>query len=118
MRWASWVVIAGVSLPSFCWADELNLQAVIQKAVERSYPLKIAALDVQLAKTEVKSAKADYYPTLKASINLEYLKSLDSDARPVTSIGNTVIPAGTRFQNSVGVQFNQTLVDFGVRKHK
>jgi outer membrane protein len=107
-----------VVFPLLSFADEITLEGVIEKAVEQSRSVKIAALDVAISQTDIKAAKSDYYPTLRANINVEYLKGLQSQPQQVTSVGNTVLPYGTRFQNSVGTQFNQVLFDFGARKHK
>jgi outer membrane protein TolC len=100
------------------YAEVLNLDMIFEKALASSIELQIAQKTVEISQTEVPIAKADYFPTLQPRVNIEYLKDLENSVRPVVSVGNTVIPSGTRFQNSIGLNFNHTLVDFGERKHK
>src|SRR5690606_35199085 len=59
-----------------------------------------------------------YFPQISARLNTERLNDLQKDFGSVVSVGDTVIPAGTRFQNSIGVGLYQKLFDFGARKHK
>ncbi len=99
-------------------AELLSLDTISQQAIETSYDLKIAHVDVQINHTDIKTARSEYYPNLKATLNTEYLKGLQNQYSPVTSVGNSVLPTGTRFQNSIGVNFNQNLVDFGARHQK
>jgi outer membrane protein TolC len=107
----------GMSVPAV-QAETLSLDDVIRKAVDASHELKIAQLDIKINRTDVKAARAEYLPTIRATLNMEYLRDLEKEFRPVTAVGNNVIPAGTRFQNSVGVSMNQNLIDFGSRKRK
>lgn len=99
-------------------AETLNLDHVIQKAIASSYELKLANVDIQIGKTDVQAARSDYFPTVRANINTEYLKGLQTGFQPVTAVGNTVIPTGTRYQASASLSFNQTILDFGARKYK
>lgn len=94
------------------------MESISQQAVSEAYALKIAQLDIKIGRKDVKLARSEYYPSLKATLNTEYLKGLGNQFSSVTSVGNSVIPAGTRFQNSVGVNFNHNLIDFGSRKRK
>lgn len=97
---------------------QIDLDSVMQKALDISYDLRIAQVDVQINRTGIKAARADYYPELHVNANMEYLKGLQSVYNPVTAVGNTVLPTGTRFQNSVGMSLHQNLIDFGSRKRK
>jgi outer membrane protein TolC len=108
------------SATGWVYADPrvLSLDEVIRKALDNSYELKIARVDVQISKTDVLTARSDYFPNIQARLNTEYLKDLDNTFRPVTSVGNTIIPSGTRFQNSMGLTLNQKITDFGARGQK
>lgn len=99
-------------------AEMLTLDSLIQKAIAESYELKIAQLDIGISKTDVLAARSDYFPNIRAQFNTEYLKDLEGNIRPVTSVGNTIIPSGTRFQNSMGLSLNQKLIDFGARRQR
>jgi outer membrane protein TolC len=99
-------------------AQELTLEAILQKAVAASPDLQIAHQDIEIGKADINIAKADYFPTIKAQLDAEYLRDLEKQVSPVVVVGNTLIPSGTRYQNSVGLSLNHTLIDFGIRKRK
>lgn len=115
--WASVFLILSLGQP-LALAETLDLETITQQAIERSFALKIAQVDVKIGKVSEKVVKADYYPTLKASLNMERLKSFQTQVQPVVAVNNTVLPYGTRFQNSVGVNAQYNLLDFGIRKRK
>lgn len=104
--------------PVFCSAEVLTLKQLTEQAISHSYPLKISKIDVKINRTDIKAARADYFPTIRTSLNVERLKSLQSNPTQVTTIGTTVLPTGTRFQNSISISVNHTILDFGVRKQK
>lgn len=99
-------------------AKTLDLETVLQQAITNSFELKMAQKDREISHTDIKSAQSEYFPILRASANTEYQKDLQKLITPVTSVGNTFLPSGTRYQNSIGFNLNQTLLDFGVRKRK
>jgi outer membrane protein TolC len=93
-------------------ADELLAQAI-----QAAPKLKIAAVDVDISRAELGINRAAYYPTLQARLNTEYLKGFDNTNRPVTAVGNSVIPSGTRFQHAINLSAQYTVFDFGSRRH-
>lgn len=99
-------------------AEVLTLEGIIQKSINVSYELKIAQKDIQISKTDITAARSEWLPNIKASANMEYLRSLSGQLNPVTTIGNTVLPSGTRFQDSVGLNLNQKLWDSGITLRK
>lgn len=99
-------------------AEPVSLEQIIQQAVERSLELKIATVDVALAKNDVKAARVDYFPVIRGNLNTEYQHSLQSQPSQVTTVNNMVLPIGTRYQNSIGLNLNHTLLDFGTRRYK
>lgn len=99
-------------------AETLSLESVTQQAVERSFALKIAHLDIQIGKSGERIVKADYFPTIKANFNTEYLKDLAQTPQPVVAVGSSIIPSGTRYQNSLGISSQATILDFGVRQRR
>jgi outer membrane protein TolC len=103
---------------SYANAQELTLEAILQKAVATSPDLQIAHQDIEIGKADINIAKADYFPTIKAQWDTEYLRDLEKQVSPVVVVGNTFIPSGTRYQNSAGLSLNHTLIDFGIRKRK
>jgi outer membrane protein len=99
-------------------AEPLSLEQITQNALTRSFELKISAVDLALAKNEVKAARVDYFPVIRGNLNTEYQHSLQSQPSQVTTINNIVLPTGTRYQNSIGLNLNHTLLDFGARHYK
>lgn len=111
------VVLTALSL-NLAQATTLNFEQVLKRAVDNSYRLKIAHTEMGISKTGVTNARADYFPSLQARASFEHLKGLQNQPGNVTSVGSTVIPSGTRIQNSLSISMNHTLTDFGVRKRK
>jgi outer membrane protein TolC len=105
-----------MTLPAF--SQDLTLEAMVQKALDASPDLKVASKDIDISKNDISIARADYFPTVQARLNVEYLRDLENQPRPVVAVGNTIIPAGTRYQNSVGVSTSYTLIDYGTRKRQ
>lgn len=99
-------------------AETLTYKIVLEKAVKSSYDLKTSEIDVKIAGTEIKEARAEYLPVISMGYDAEYDKDLTNGTSAVTSFGNTVLINNTRYQNalSAGVQYN--LFDFGVRRKK
>lgn len=100
------------------YAEWLDLDQVLKAAEEKAYEPKIAAANVEISKAKVWEARSEYLPTVRGQLNAEYQKDLTNETSAVTSVGNTVIPTGTRFQNSVSLSANHTLFDFGARGQK
>ena len=103
---------------NMAFSEALSLEQVLQQATDRSYELKIAKVDIALARNQVKGVRSDYFPVIRSTFNTEHQQSLQSKLSQVTTVNNIVLPIGTRFQNSVGVNLQHTLLDFGVRKQK
>lgn len=111
-------ILALLVMPISVQAQDITLDQVIQKAMDASFDLKIAQKGIEIGKSEISIARSEYFPTLQSRFNLEYLKDLENETRPVVAVGNSIIPTGTRYQNSIGLTLNHTLVDFGIRKRK
>ncbi len=107
-----------LAYPLKTWGDTLTFEDVLKQAEEHSFDRKIAEKDIAISKTDVKISRAGYLPTIQGRINSEYLRDLQPDGRPVTAIGDSIIPAGTRFQTSAGLNLNQKLFDFGIQKRR
>jgi outer membrane protein len=99
-------------------AATLDFNTALKRAIQQSYDLKIAQTDIGISQTGVTTARAEYYPTIQGRASIERQKGLQSQPGNVTTVGNTVLPSGTRFQSSIGLSLNHTLTDFGVRKRK
>lgn len=118
VRWGIFTLLVLLFVTNPAFSQSLNLDTALQKALDTSYDLKIAQKDIDISRNDIGIARAGYFPVVQARLNTEYLKDLETGFRPVTAVGNTVIPAGTRYQNSIGVSTNYTLLDFGIRKRQ
>jgi outer membrane protein TolC len=94
----------------------INLDDALKQACANSYDVKLAKLDKDLAANDISQNEVAFYPTLRAQTNYEYQRALTNTNNPVVAVGNTVLPTGTRFQESVSVMGNYLLNDFGARK--
>ena len=113
----AWAICAALTC-SLAQATTIDFNHALQRAMNSSYRLKIAQTDVGISRTGVTDARSEYFPKIQAQASFEYLKGLQNQPGNVTSVGNTVLPYGTRFQNSVALSLNHTLTDFGVRSRK
>lgn len=98
-------------------AETLTYKATLQKAIDNSFDIKIAKLDIDISKAELKATRADLFPTLYTQVNTEYNNGLGNTAN-INYVGNTVVSSYTQFRNlaSVGLQYN--LFDFGATNKK
>ncbi len=94
---------------------QINYDDILQKAEAHSYDLKLADFDVFIAKTDIKSARADYFPKIYAGASSEYNKSFN-DILSSTYVGETYVNPYTRFQSLFGLTLSYNIFDFGVRR--
>ena len=87
-------------------ADTLNFDNLVKKAINNSFDLKIANADINISKANLKEAKADYYPAIKAGLYSEYIKDLANDDSNISYIGSTVANLPTKFQDYIAVNLN------------
>lgn len=87
----------------------------MQQALEQSFDLKIAQTDVRLTENQIRKAKSDYMPVVRAQSYMEYMRDLTNGQTPVAVVGSTTIPNATRFQNAVYLSAALTVYDFGAR---
>lgn len=99
-------------------AETLIFKNVLEKAVKNSYDLKLSEIDVKIAQTEIKEARAEYFPTVAMNYNSQYDRDLTNGTSVITPVGDSIVTNSTRYLNalSTGMQYN--LFDFGVRKIK
>jgi len=100
------------------YAEEIEYEDVLKKAIIHSYDLQIADADIIISKSNLKQAKSDYFPTIKSGFNTEYLKDMAGKSGSITSVGNTVLVEDSKYQNLLTSGISYNLFDFGVRKRK
>ena len=58
-------------------AESLKYKEVLNKAIENSFDLKMSAADIGISKAQLKSARADWFPSVNLQFNSEYNKDLN-----------------------------------------
>ena len=103
---------------SCVWAETLDFNNVLDKAVQNSFDLKISRLNVDISNAGIKEARSEYFPMLSTSFYNSYDRDLSNSSSNINSVGDSVILGTTRYQNalSLGMQYN--LFDFGIRGKK
>src|SRR5262245_12240100 len=94
----SLAVCIQISLPQLCGAEVLSLASTLEQAASASYDLRLARIKAFQLRSDIRGARADYYPTLQASASTEYDKGLKNSPQQVFSVGNTTFNALTRCQ--------------------
>lgn len=115
VRIAKYIFFGSIFLLFFCLkaeAETLTFKTTLNQAINKSFDLKISTLDIDISKAELKSARADLFPTLYTQANSEYNNGL-GNVNNINYVGNTVVSSYTQYRNlaSVGLQYN--LFDFG-----
>lgn len=107
-----------ISLVDISKAETLSFNHILEKAKENSFDLKMSTLDINISKTKIKEAKADYYPILSVNYTNQYDRDLANGSSPLTQVGDSTVVNSTKYVNALyaGMQYN--LYDFGIRKQK
>lgn len=102
---------------SCAMAETLTYRTTLQKAVENSFDIKIASLDIDISKAELKATRSDLFPLIYAQANTEYNNGLGNQSN-INYVGNTVVSSYTQYRDlfSLGLQYN--LFDFGATRKK
>lgn len=99
-------------------AVTLTYEEVQDSAFKNSFDLKIAALEINISKSQLKAAKADRYPTLSLQFNTEYNRDLTDGRSTYAYAGNTMITPYTQFRDMLYMTLSYNLFDFGVTGKK
>ncbi len=91
---------------------------LLKHTEDNSLELRLYKMDIKIQNTLVREAYSGYYPVITFSGNSEYNKDLTNSSAGVQSIGGSVISSNTLFQNSLTLNLNYTLYDFGSREKK
>jgi outer membrane protein len=111
------VALFAMSAATACHAQTLDFDDVISQALAHAYDLKLAVVDSKIAKTDIKHARADYFPQARLQLNSERLNDLSSNRQQqVAVVGTSVLPNATLFQDTLVLNSTLTLWDFGVRR--
>lgn len=99
-------------------AVTLTYEEVQDSAFKNSFDLKIAALEINISKSQLKAARADRYPTLSLQFNTEYNRDLTDGRSTYAYAGNTMITPYTQFRDMLYMTLSYNLFDFGVTGKK
>lgn len=93
-------------------AETLTYKTVLKTAMDNSFDIKMAALDIDISKAELKMARADLFPTLYTQVNTEYNNGLGNTAN-INYVGSTVVSSYTQYRNLASLGLSYNLFDFG-----
>lgn len=96
----------------------MTYEEVQDSAFKNSFDLKIAALEINISKSQLKAARADRYPTLSLQFNTEYNRDLTDGRSTYAYAGNTMITPYTQFRDMLYMTLSYNLFDFGVTGKK
>ncbi len=95
-------------------STELNYPQLVELAKQNSKELQIKKYDIKIQEYALERSFSKYYPTLNMSYNGEYYED-KQNSYSTQSIGDTVLGGETMYKNSVSLNLNYTLFDFGKR---
>jgi len=98
-------------------ADTLTYRSILNQAIDNSFDIKMASLDIDISKAELKATRADLYPTLYTQLNTEYNNGL-GNTNNINYVGNTVVSSYTQYRNLASVGLSYNLFDFGAINKK
>ena len=96
----------------------MSFELIVEKAIKKSYDLKIAEINEKISTAQIKEAKSEYYPTFSLNYGAGYDRDLSNGSSGFNSVGDTVLLGTTRYQNSAYARMQYNLFDFGIRGKK
>ena len=99
-------------------AEEITYKDTLNAAINNSFDLKMSQLDIGISKAQLKSVRADWYPSLSMQFNTEYNKDLTNGRGSYAYAGNTMITPYTQFRDMLYLTISYNLFDFGVQGKK
>jgi|GEM_PF-3495704 len=98
------------------YSGVIDYDSVLQAAVDNSYDIKTSQVNIEISKQRLSGAKREYIPDLNVRVNTEYNKGLDDNSQGIRTVNGVIINGATRFQDSVSVNLQYTLLDYGIKK--
>lgn len=111
-------LIFTITLQISTYAAEISYQDTLKAAINNSFDLKMSQLDIGISKAQLKSVRADWYPSLSMQFNTEYNKDLTNGRGSYAYAGNTMITPYTQFRDMLYLTISYNLFDFGVQGKK
>jgi outer membrane protein len=105
-------------LTTHIYAKSISYEQLVDLAMQNSLELELKRYDVIIESHAVQTTLSTYYPTLQLAYNGEYYKDLQDGVSQTQSVGDAIIGGGTLYKNSLSLNLNYTLYDFGKRAHE
>ena len=99
-------------------AETLSFNDVVKKAINNSYDLKVAKVDVAISEAGIKEARSEYFPVINLGYNAGHDRDLSNGGSTITPVGDSILLNNTRYTNSASAGLQYNLFDFGVRSKK
>lgn len=95
----------------------LSYDDVLKTALENSFDLKTAKINIDISRQKLSEAKREYIPDVNIGVNTGYTKGLNDSSQGVKTINGTIINESTRYQNAASVSLQHTFIDYGIRRN-
>lgn len=112
-----------IALPAFSIEEvdkanvaRIDYDSILKTAIEHSYDVKTSRVNIEISKQRLSGAKREYIPNLSIGVNSEYNKGLDNNSQGIRTINGAIINGVTRFQDSVSVNLQHSVVDWGIKR--
>ncbi len=99
-------------------AEEYTYKDTLKAAINNSFELKMSGFDIEISKAQLKSTRADWYPSLSLQFNTEYNKDLTDGYGTYAYAGNTMITPYTQYRDMLYLTVSYNLLDFGIQGKK
>ncbi len=100
------------------YATEISYRDTLKAAIDNSFDLKMSQAEIGISRAQLKSVRADWYPTLSLQFNTEYNKDLTDGKGTYAYAGNTMITPFTQFRDMLYLTLSYNLLDFGIQGKK
>ncbi|EKE02098.1 MAG: outer membrane efflux protein [uncultured bacterium] len=112
------ICFGGHTIVDCAFAETVNYNYILDKAIENSFDLKISTIDVDISKAVVQETKSLYYPTLKSQFYSEYAHDMTDGIQTFSSVGTSIVNSTTKYQDLFTVSLSYDLYDFGIKGRK
>jgi outer membrane protein len=117
MRLCVFTILVLVPASGFT-GSTLDFESAIQAAVRHSYDVRMSLLDVGISRSGLREIRALYFPELSARFNSQHVQDMTSGVQQVTAVGTTIIVRNTLYQDSLSLNAQWSLYDFGARENR
>ena len=112
------VLMLIIILHTRVYATEISYRDTLKAAIDNSFDLKMSQAEIGISRAQLKSVRADWYPTLSLQFNTEYNKDLTDGKGTYAYAGNTMITPFTQFRDMLYLTLSYNLLDFGIQGKK